>query len=241
MNRSLTNGNSEAQSPVGCNRRPVGQLKPLLEDLKFRGLACGAMMDVGANSGLWSRVAKEVFPEAGISLIEPRAEMKPDLERFCAAHPDSRYFLVGAGEQKATMPLTVHGEDSTFVPGRAGEKPNWGEQRDVEVVTVDSLVNERGCLIPDLMKVDVQGLELEVLKGASSTFGKTEIYILEVSFFPFYEGMPIFYDVVHFMQERNYVAYDFAGFLRRDYDGALGQCDICFVKENGFLRESNAW
>jgi len=53
--------------------------------------------------------------------------------------------------------------------------------------------------------------------------------------------MPVFSDVINFMLARDYVVYDFAGFLRRPLDGALGQCDICFVKKNGFLRKSNDW
>jgi len=43
------------------------------------------------------------------------------------------------------------------------------------------------------------------------------------------------------MLERGYVVYDFPGFSRRELDGALGQCDVCFVKSNGFLRKSNIW
>jgi Methyltransferase FkbM domain len=97
--------------------------------------------------------------------------------------------------------------------------------------------------VPELIKLDIQGFELEALKGGSKTFGYTEVYILEVSLFPFSDlpGMPIISDVINFMLERNYVVYDFAGFLRRPLDGALGQCDICFVKRNGFLRSSIAW
>ena len=91
--------------------------------------------------------------------------------------------------------------------------------------------------MPDLMKLDVQSFELEALKGASSTFGKTAAYILEVSFFSFYvPEAPVFNEVVYFMKQRGYVAYDFAGFQRRPLDGALGQCDICFVQENGVFR-----
>ena len=55
------------------------------------------------------------------------------------------------------------------------------------------------------------------------------------------DKMPEFAEVIAFMKARGYVAYDFPGFLRRPLDQALGQCDICFVQENGFLRSSHAW
>ena len=74
-------------------------------------------------------------------------------------------------------------------------------------------------------------------------FGKTEVFILECSLFSFSDvpGMPIISDVVNFMLNRDYLIYDFPGFARRPLDGALGQCDVCFVKRNSFLRSSNDW
>ena len=53
--------------------------------------------------------------------------------------------------------------------------------------------------------------------------------------------MPIFSDVIKFMADREYEVYDFPGFLRRPFDGALGQMDICFVKRNGMMRKTNNW
>src|SRR6266436_4167158 len=84
--------------------------------------------------------------------------------------------------------------------------------------------------IPDLVKLDVQGFELEALKGATQLFGRTEVFIMET---------PVFHEVVQFMADRGYLTYDFPGFLRRPRDGALGQCGVCFVRENSPLRESS--
>ncbi len=72
-------------------------------------------------------------------------------------------------------------------------------------------------------------------------YASFEVFILEVSLFKFLKDMPIFHEVISFMADKDYFVYDFPGFLRRSYDGALGQVDICFVKEGGLLRNYNRW
>jgi hypothetical protein len=63
----------------------------------------------------------------------------------------------------------------------------------------------------------------------------------EVSLFHFFPQTPILRDVIHFMGERGYEVYDIPGFLRRPFDGALGQVDLAFAKRDGFFRQSVEW
>ena len=230
---------------VGSDKRPIGRMDHLLEDLKIRGLNCKTILDVGAHSANWSRMAKKVYPYADFCLIEPQIEMKEQLENFCIEFKDSIYFLSGAGAKNDVLTLTLFDDlgSSSFLPHSDAQLKHGGKQREIKIITIDDLINSEKIKPPELIKLDVQGFELEALKGASKTFGYTEAYILEVSLFSFEDvpGMPIFSDVINFMLERGYVVYDFPGFLRRPLDGALGQCDICFVKRNGFLRNSNSW
>ncbi len=114
-------------------------------------------------------------------------------------------------------------------------------QRKVDVVTIDYLIQKHGLHIPDIVKMDIQGFEFEALKGSETLFGKTEIFIIEVSLFKFNKLTPDFLEIIKFLDSKNYVIYDITGFLRRPYDGALAQIDLCFVKKDSFLRDTNKW
>lgn len=227
------------------DERPVGRMDFIIEDLYHRGLRCDLIMDVGANRCQWSEMAAKIFPNAKFCLIEPQQEMEYKLRSFCDKHPGSRYVLSGAGAANETRTLTVWDDlaGSSFLPNKNEALLEAGKQRQLPVVTIDSILADLAMKPPELMKLDVQGFELEVLKGAASTFGKTEVYMLEVSMFSFDDvpGMPVLREVIEFMGDRGYETYDFAGFLRRPFDGALGQCDICFARREGILRNSNRW
>lgn len=222
---------------------PLGNFGLLLYHLKHRDIKGNPILDIGAHSAEWIRSARKVFPEGTSYLIEPLQEMEPHLKKFCEDFPDSKYFLNGAGAKPGKLSLTLQdvleGANFLFPEDINLRKKNL--QREVEIITIDALIEKGEIELPEIVKIDVQGFELEVLKGATKLFNYTEIFLLEVSLFEFIKGMPIFSDVIKFMADREYEVYDFPGFLRRPFDGALGQMDICFVKRNGMMRKTNNW
>jgi len=221
----------------------VDEMRSLLFELRERGLEAGAVLDVGANAGRWSTMAAEPFPRARFFLIEPQIEMKDSLDTFCERHPGSRWFQAGAGAVPGELPLTIWDDyqGSSFLPDPSVPEERSGRQRRVPIVTIDSLVEQRAIVMPDLVKLDVQGFELEALKGATRLFGPVEAFILETSLFRFMPRIPLLHEVVAFMADRHYYAYDFGGWLRRPYDRAVGQTDICFAREKGVLRATDRW
>jgi len=233
--------------PCSTRRPPVGYTGTVLEDIKARGLKCTSILDVGANEGRWTRLVASIFPQAKYFMIEPLEEMKGRLTDICQCHPGSRVFTAGAGSTPGRLTFTLMGSDerlsgSSFIPKESKDLISQGKQRTVPVVTIDLLIDQGEMPIPELVKLDVQGFELEALRGASQLFGRTEVFILEVSFFPFMSATrAMFHDVINFMHERDYVTYDFCGFIRRSSDGALAQADVCFTKTAGLLRRSSRW
>jgi hypothetical protein len=87
-----------------------------------------------------------------------------------------------------------------------------------------------------LLKLDVQGFELEVLRGGRRTLELSEVVIMEVSLLPYNDGAPLFADVVAFMNEEGFVLFDFCGQLRRESDRVLFQTDVPFARRGSHLR-----
>lgn len=227
----------------GSVARPVGNMQFFLEDIRDRGFTPTAILDVGANNTSWSKIAKEVFPQADCFMIEPQIEMKPFLDSFCENFPGSKYFLAGAGAIAGELILNIWDDfsGSSLIAPESTQSKRVVEQRRIPIVTIDSLIENGNLPLPDLVKLDIQGFEIEALQGGLKLLENAEILILEVSLLRFKQGMPIFHEVIDFMANKNYLVYDFPGFLRRPYDGSLGQIDICFAKENGCLRKHHYW
>ena len=101
--------------------------------------------------------------------------------------------------------------------------------------TLDSICSEAGFEKIDLLKLDVQGYELEVLRGAERSLLNTEVILMEVSLLGVNQGAPLVNEVLQFMAQRNFRAYDVCSFIRRPLDNALWQSDFVFVNEASHL------
>lgn len=206
---------------------------------KSLGFAPRTVIDVGAASGTFELY--DAFPRASHLLIEPLAEWEDDLKRVCRKYK-AEYIIAAASNEKGTRVMHVHPEPygSSLMQESEGEHAD-GFSREVETITVDEVSRDRGLEGPFAIKVDVQGAELIVLQGARKTLSEAELVILEVSLLGAFIGGPELYELVSFMKERGFVAYDVFGGNFRPLDGALARLDIAFVRENGQFRKSHAY
>jgi FkbM family methyltransferase len=181
------------------------------------------------------------FPSASILLIEPLVEFEPFLRRICSTYK-AQYVLAAAGQAPGSATFHVHDDkfSSSLLTEVEGASVD-GTPRAVPVVTIDQQCAEKNLAGPFLVKLDVQGAELQVLAGASRTLQHTEAVILEVTLFGTMIGGPQFFDLVTYMKAAGFVAYDVFGFQYRLLDGALCQVDMIFVREAGFFRQSHAF
>ncbi|MDQ7028245.1 MAG: FkbM family methyltransferase [Anaerolineae bacterium] len=200
------------------------------------GFQPATVIDVGAAYG--TPQLYETFPQAHHLLIEPLVEYQSALEKTKQDYAKMDIIFAAASDHTNGITIHVHPDlvgSSTY---QEDESSNVnGMPRDVATVRLDRLCKERNLRAPYLIKVDVQGAELDVINGAEGILADTEFIVLEIALFEFYKGAPQFYDVIHAMKERGYVAYDFTEPLYRPLDDAVSQIDIAFVKENSRFRE----
>lgn len=217
-----------------------GDMILFLKGIKSRGADVKNILDIGAHKADWSLMTSDIFPEAAYYMIEPQDEMKPYIETFLKTHRGA-WFQGGAGAENGELTLSVWDDfaGSSFLLPEGEESGK--QQRKVPIYTIDYLIETKKMPVPDICKIDVQGFEIEVLKGAKKILGKTDIFILEASLFRFSPNQPLLHEIIDFMVQNGYVIYDFAGFANRPMDKALGQLDICFVLENSLLRISQGW
>jgi FkbM family methyltransferase len=147
------------------------------------------VVDVGANHGDFAEATAACFPEAKVLLLEPLPQLHEELERRCARY-GGKWLLekFAAGAEETVLPLHV-AADQDAIGSLAGFSPEYQRVNPQSKITrisckvrqLDAIAAERKISCIDLLKIDVEGFEFEVLKGATNALDFTRAIIVEVS------------------------------------------------------------
>jgi len=127
------------------------------------------LFDVGANQGVWSREMLRIFPEARIFLFEPQTSCQEVLRAMNLKNSTLIPKAVSDGEEQcvsffsspeASAIGSLHVRRDTYFQDLPFEK------QDVQTVALDQMLQDHRLPFVDFVKIDVEGHELSVLKGA---------------------------------------------------------------------------
>jgi FkbM family methyltransferase len=207
--------------------------------LQQSGFAPAEIIDVGAFVGRWSWHAKQIFPTARIFMVEAQARMSDKLDEVRHLWPadvDYAICLVGDREREAVdffQMETPYGSSGSSIYEEKTDLVR--HQISLPMHTLDGLLMNRVLDAPVLLKLDVQGAELDVLAGASRVLETTEIVIMEVSILEYNKGVPDFRRIIDALADLGFIALDLVD-LSRDALGQLEQADMVFVRANSCFR-----
>jgi FkbM family methyltransferase len=209
-----------------------------LENLKKSGFNPSVIIDIGAYEGYWTLDTLEVFPSAKIIMVEAQQKKKTALQKVVAKHPNTEYCVALLSSTTGNEKFFLECETGSHVVDDT--KAAEGIYK-LKTETLDNLLALQGFPLPDFIKLDVQGYELEVLKGAEKAMTHAEICLLEISLMDIGGQTPLLAEMVSYMNDKDFQAYDISQLMRRPLDKALYQVDMFFVKKNSDLLINKGW
>lgn len=182
--------------------------------------------DVGARGGIDADLGALAFATdvAGFEPDGDEFERISQLDNAAAPWRSVRFlpFAVAGETGRRSLHVTADPQSTTLLDPDAAvgayfDKPQFftvEKEVEVETVSLDDAVTHLGLGAPDVLKLDVEGAELEILEGGREALSRVVAIKTEVSFIRFRKGQPVAADLDAWLREENFVLMDYMGFSR---------------------------
>jgi FkbM family methyltransferase len=172
------------------------------------GLDVATIVDIGANKGQFALLAAELFPGATIYCFEPLEEPAARLRKMLGTGVKLFETAIGGSESQGIIHVSRRDDSSSLLPiAKQSDVFPGTELREKRVVSVAPLtkyLSFENLNQPALLKIDVQGYELEVLKGCDPFLFLFRYIYLECSFIELYHRQALADDVILYLIDRNF-------------------------------------
>ena len=186
------------------------------------------VIDIGVGRGTPELYA--AFPKKNFVLIEADPANKEHLAA-AAAPIKARTVEVFCGTSSGEVTFYSATRGTQFSTAYTLNTGLHATEIRVPMLPLDSIIHEPG---PFLIKIDVEGAEMDVLRGATETLKNAVAVIAETSVAPRYEGTAELADIVGYMHERGFSVFDIL--LGSNLQGKLFQVDLVFVRTDAPFR-----
>ena len=212
---------------------------PCLEDefKWFKKMDINTIIDVGSYKGESVLDFREILPSATIYAFEPLLSSFKELNANTKYLDNFKSFNIALGDKKeekeifrkdfsaSTSLLEMHKTHEELFPFTS-----QGSKEIVRIDTLDNIVPSLDLKDNILLKIDVQGYEKEVLKGASGILGRVKIIIIEMSFCELYKDQLLFPEIYRILQNQGFTYSGSRSQLKSPIDGQPLQQDAIFIK-----------
>jgi FkbM family methyltransferase len=202
----------------------------------LKGFIFDFIVDVGANRGQFALAARQVFPRARIHSIEPLQEPAQVFSRIFGKDPGVTLypFAIGKEQASATIHVTKDDDSSSLLPITKMQSDMYPgatevETRQVLVYRLAQLIDPASIPPASLLKIDVQGFELDVLQGCEDLLPKFSHLYIECSFIELYAGQALAHQIMAWLQARDFVLSSIHN-LYYGKDGLAVQGDFLFSR-----------
>ena len=182
-------------------QKPIEVNTNLYRRLKENGIKLNNIIDVGCYKGSWTSKVKLIYPDANYYLIDPNNIYEEKLKTLGTFYQE----VVGQQEDKREFNFSENELEET---GNSLYEENSNIQFNKKTVMVKPLKDIVPDQIYDLIKMDVQGAELEIMEGSLELFQKTKFVQLECPVHHNNKGAPKFEHYINYMANSNFKVFD---------------------------------
>ncbi|MEM0954549.1 MAG: FkbM family methyltransferase [Pseudomonadota bacterium] len=195
-----------------------------------------SIFDVGGNKGQFALAARHWQPSAEIYSFEPLTFEADRFERVFDKdeHVTLHRYALGSAAGEATIHVSARSDSSSLLPisdlqSHFFPGTQEADTQTIQVRRLDEVLQREDCDSRVLLKIDVQGFELEVLRGAEGLLSEIDDIYVECSFVELYEGQALASDVIDFLSGKG---YRLTGMYNPSYDksGLAIQADFAFER-----------
>jgi len=217
------------------NSLPFYDMYHHISNLKKLGFNPDLVIDVGALFGHWTEQVIPIFPEAAFIMIEPQIDKKQYLAAITRKfnNVSAEFSLVGDVEKDEVDFYEMGSGSSIYEENSDCDR----KKVSLKMETLDTIMKKYKTPNNCFVKLDVQGAEIDVLKGAAELLKRTEFILLEISTLNYNHKAPQFTDVIIFLKNIGFILFDICD-ERRMKNEVLYQIDMIFVKESSPIRRS---
>lgn len=208
------------------------------------------IFDVGANVGQSLEEFKSKLPNSEIHCFEPESSNFEQLEANSAKYSDCKIVKAGVGSEKGILKINKYDqsclnsflaidENSLTIKACSHPKVNASLQKNIEkedclVITLDDYCREMNISKINLLKIDVQGFENQVLKGAKEILegGVVDLILVEIIFDDCYGVGNTFFNVESFLVPNGYILYDIFHIYKDIRIGRTNWVDAVYIKKD---------
>ena len=212
-------------------------LEVFFRNITAMGFTPQHIIDVGANHGTWTRETLKYFPDAYYTLVEPQEWLKPSLQDLLDANSKITFNPFGAGAKSGSFMFTIVDRDDScsFRYTEEEAKAEGFKQVEIPIVTLNEILERNASLpFPDLVKIDAEGLDIEVLEGASDLMGTTEVFLVEAAIFN-KEFENSLLNMVNYMDQKGYRLFELTDLNRPFQPNILWLVELAFIKKGGII------
>lgn len=205
----------------------------------IKSMQLGTVIDVGANAGQFAKSVRAAMPAVQIISFEPIPAEYKKLNQAFAGDGNFTSYQCALGDETGTVAFQENefSPASSIIETTGLQKeyyPVTGTTKliEVEIARLDDKLKSSRLRKQVFLKIDVQGYEDRVIRGATELLRDVSVVYVECSFRQFYKDQPLFQDIYDLLRQQGFEFRGIGDQLKAGKNAEPVQIDALFVKNS---------